>query len=487
MVILIFLQISFNNNIDLEFAYPLINLAALHPGFLNPAEGQGVVGMAINPAAINEIDHGSFFISYSPSIRTEFTSNFIIPVDTVGSILDTVSLPVDFSFEDHGSFDYLGFGIRRGRWAFGLGFLRGDYLRIGLGADAGIDIEHSIEFADTLTSELIESLPVGVEIPVTIRLNGSGNANFLASGEGKLQSHAFILGAGIHDHGLDFGFGLQFEPVWFNANLDGNLAGGLAAAASASINSQSPAWTVDAQFEGEIYEDSLLAGMFETELKGMLVRFVAGFKKNFKFLDVGLSYHYLFPPSFNGNLSYQYLYPRDLPEIEIIDDSLHIDTINYRITGSGKIIIKDFVMDKDEEHEQLKYPFSKAHGLYAGVGLKLFFLKLAGFAGGLVIPDGSYARMLIGANLGLKIFIPIEGTITYSYQAIKVEEIPVTALPVIGANVGTNFKIRDIHFYLGGGINSTQGAATLVLPDYIEGQKTTENIISLRAGVGYEF
>ncbi|HID32645.1 MAG TPA: hypothetical protein EYP24_04640 [bacterium (Candidatus Stahlbacteria)] len=487
MVLFLFLQVSIESNLKVEFAYPSVNLAALDPGFLNPASGHGLVGMVANPAAVNDLKNGEFFISVSPSLSTNLRSNFLIPIESIGSLFDTIDLPVDFSFQDHGHLDFIGFALRRGKWSFGLGIMRGDYLKIDLNGNADLHIEHEIEFSETLTHELIESLPPGEQIPVLIRLSGMGDAGIDVSGFGRIKSTGIILNSGVHEAGLDLGFGLQVEPVFIDAELSGNLTGGLKAAAEAPVQSQSSDWLVDAQFSGEVHDDSLITGSFKSHLSGFLIRFSSGVKKNFRFLDLGLSYQYLLPTKIKGSYNYYYLYPDTIPEILIDDDSLIVDTINHRISGTGKIIIRDFPKQRDEAEADLTNPIGKAHGLYAGATLKLFFLRLGLFGGGLAVPDGSYLRLILGGNLGLKIFIPIEGTVVYSYQALRVGDLTITALPVIGANVGTNFKIKNLHLYFGLGVNSTLGAASFLLPEILEGKKTSENIVTIRTGLGYEF
>ncbi|RKX71597.1 hypothetical protein DRP53_00920 [candidate division WOR-3 bacterium] len=487
MIIILFLQIGMATDFRMEFSYPMINLATLAPGFINPGEGKGLAGMVMNPASINDLGKGEVFLAFSPSISSSFNSSFTIPIEGLGSISDSIILPVDFTFRDHGHLDFVGMGLRREEWAFGLAFIRGDYLRLASNGEARLEAHHEIEFDDTLTHELIESLPAGEEIPVRISLSGSGAAGVIFSGYGQLQSQGIALAGGVHEAGLDLGLGLQVEPIRVEAHLDGNLSGGLDAAAQTKVSSEATEWRVDAQFDGEVYEDSLIFGTLDCLLKGIMVRFVTGIKKNFRFLDIGGCYQYLLPTTLKGHLDYYYQYPEDLPTIDIEGESLHVDTVNHRITGKGRIVIRKFPKIKEREHRELSHSFPHAHGLFLGVGLKLHILKLALFGGTIQIPDRSYLRTILGANLSLKIFIPIEGTIVYSYQGITVEDIPITSLPVVGINVGTNFKIRNLHIYLGGGVNTTQGAATLILPEMMEGKKTRENLVGVRFGLGYEF
>jgi len=472
--------------VNMDYLYPGCNLFFVAPGFANPAISRGLIGFTLNPASMAGNNNSEIMLCTSPTMRTEVHTEFAIPFDSLIEIVDTVRIPTILGVEQMGGFDFLGALFKIKSWRLGIGMQKGDYLGLECSASVMPSASFNIYYADTLTHEDIEGIPVGDSIPVEIELSDTGSILVLGQGSGTYQNNSLCIALSNRLWGLDFGLGWQLTPVQLKGSFDANLSGFMSLSPSLKITPTSD-WTIDATFTGEIDADSLLMCQGSGDLQFLLSSLYWGLKKEWRYLSIGLCGDLSIPTLIKGDWQFMTSIPSDLPKFRFDDDSLIVDTLNKIISGKAKLIVYDFATEDTSYQGGGEKPFLGTAGLTGGLSLRIWRFE-TGFFGGLnTSSDGSYLKMRLGTNLGFRTFIPLRAGLIFHVQYFNIAGIPMTALPVISFGTGTDFNIKRFNIFLNLYGNTTQGAASLFLPGIVEGSANQKAFVAMGLGIRYKF
>ncbi|MCX7995015.1 MAG: hypothetical protein N3A65_04485 [candidate division WOR-3 bacterium] len=400
--------------------------------------------------------------------------------------MDTIHIPTELGFKQTGGIDFLALSFKTGNWRLALGLQRGDYLGADFNADCHVSSDYEFDFIDTLTSSDFGGIPEGETIPVQVNLSGMGEVSLHGKGSGSYRSGSFIIAVARRLLGLDIGLGWQITPFTIDGRFDALFKGRLLSASGVSVVTLNE-WTSDAKFNLVIDADSIICAYGNTEMKFYLSTIYWGIKKEWRYLSLGICGEFSPPVLVSGSWKFVSSLPAELPKIRFEDDRLIIDTLNKHISGSAKMVIYGFEKEDKTRSGDVKKLFLSSNGITSGMSLRIWRFEFGSFGGLNFSADGTYLKMKGGINLSFLTFIPIRfGTILH-FQYLRIGDIPITALPVISLGGGTDFKIKKFNFFLNFSGNTTHGAASLIIPGIIGGERTRSSLFSAGFGLKYNY
>lgn len=484
--LILLLQVNIETDVTttLEYSYPESNLFFIHPGFANPSLSRGLIGFSLNPASLLHTDKLEIMFSISPRMSTEIFTEFDIPFDTLTPFIDTVHIPTNLDIRQLGGFDFAGLACKLSGWGIGIGFQNGDYLGLDFSAQTNPSADYGIDFEYTFTHADINEIPINDSIPVRIQFNGGGDLAFNGEGSGRFTTSSFVIAAARKIWGIDCGLGLQLKPVSLKGGFTGLFDGQLSGGGQISVEAIDD-WEINATFDAEIDADSILSCLGDIDVGFVLSTLSWGIKKEWRHISLGLCGEFSWPTLVDGDYELLASLPTTIPSIRIEDDNLIIDTMNNIISGHATIVIHDFETGDSIYQDVVNTLFLGTTGATAGLGVRLWRFETGLFGGVSMSSDTKYLKLRTGLNLGFQTFIPIRAGIVFHFQYYDIKGIPMSALPVISFGGGTDFSVGHLDIYANLTGNTTQGAASFIIPEIIGGEKKHSTLLSM--GVGFRF
>lgn len=492
MILLLFflpLQVNIDlaADVNMRYAYPTSDLFFAHPGFANPALSEGLIGFMLNPAALARVGGMEAMICLAPNMKTVINTEFVIPLDSVETILDSITVPTDLGIEQTGGIDFAGLMLSFKGWHLAVGGQRGDCMELDCHASVRPSAGYEMDYQDTLTHDLLPDLGLNDSIPVRFVLSATGDLMLNADGNGKYITNSMNASISRKLLGIDMGVGLQITPVTIDGGFASALSGALGSGVALDVEPYND-WTIDASFDVEVDADSVLRCNGSAGLSFCMTSLTWGLKKDWRYLSIGLCGEASRPTLINGDWDLYTSLPTEIPRVRFDDDSLVIDTVNKVISGHATMVIYDFETEDTTRYGLGEIPFLGTAGATAGLEARIWRFQLGFFGGLSSSEDGTYTRIRTGLNLGFRAFIPLRFGLIAHFQYFNVAGIPMSALPVIAFGGGTDFHImRNLSLFINVSGNTTQGAAALVIPGIVGGEASTSALVSLGLGLRYRF
>ncbi|MGB3477531.1 MAG: hypothetical protein WBB67_00040 [bacterium] len=489
---MILLQVNVEAKVDanLLYSYPGSNLFFVHPGFANPSISRGLLGFSLNPASLLDTDKFEAMLSFSPQMSTEIATEFNIPFDTLIHIptpfLDTVRLPTDLGIRQIGGLDFIGLAFKLRGWGFGLGFQRGDYLGLDFSAQSNPYAYYGLDFAYTFTHADINEIPIGDSIPVQIQFDAEGDLAFNGEGEGHFTTDYFVIAAARRLLGIDCGIGLQIMPVSLKGDFTGLFDGQVSGGGQAYVEAIDD-WVIDATFDLEIDADSILSCLGNIDLSFALSTFYWGLKKEWHHVSLGLCGEFSLPTFIQGDYELLASIPMTTPAVRIDDDNLIVDTLNKIVTGHATVVVYNFQKRDSVYQDVINTLFLGTGGATAGMDFRIWRFETGLFGGASMSSDSRYMKLRAGLNLGFRTFIPLRAGVIFHFQYFDIKGIPMSALPSISFGGGTDFTIGNFDIFVNLTGNTTQGAASFIIPGIVGGETKHSTLLSLGMGLRYRF
>lgn len=482
----IFFQVNIQTEVEatLKYSYPGSNLFLIHPGFANPSVGRGLIGFSMNPANLNNIERLEVMFAVSPPMSSELSTQFDIPFDTLTPFIDTVSIPTDLDIRQSGGIDFIGIGFRLKDWGFGVGFQRGDFLGLDFSAQANPSADYGLDFEYTFTHADIPEIPIGYSIPVQIHFTGSGDLSFNGSGDGSFMSNSFVAGTAREIFGIECGLGLQLTPVSLTGGLTGLFDGQVVGSGEISVEAIDD-WQINATFDAEIEADSIISCLGDIDISFALSTLTWGIKKEWRYVNLGLCGEFSWPTFISGDYRLLASIPSTMPAIRIDDDNLIVDTVNNIISGHATIVVYDFEKGDSVYQNPVSTLFLGTAGATAGLGFRLWRFETGLFGGASISSDNKYLKLRTGMHLSFNTFIPVRAGVIFHFQYYDIKGIPMSALPSISFGGGTDFTLGRFDIFANLTGNTTQGAASFVIPNIIGGEKKHSTLLSVSTGLRF--
>ncbi len=438
----------------------------------------------MNPASLVNVDRLEIMLAASSQMSTKLATQFDIPFDTLTPFIDTVHIPTDLDIRQLGGFDFVGLAFGYKKWGFGIGYQSGDYLGLDFSAQSTPSADYGLDFEYIFTHADINEIPVGLTIPVQIQFNGNGDLAFEGQGDGRFTTNTFVIGVARRILGIDCGLGLQLTPVSLNGGFTSLFDGQVIGGGQISIEAIDD-WQINATFDADIDADSILSCLGDIDISFALSTLTWGIKKEWRNVSLGLCGEFSRPTFINGDYELLASIPSVIPSIRIDDDNLTVDTVNHIISGHAKIVVYDFEKSDSAYSDVVNTLFLGTAGATAGLGLRLWRFETGLFGGASISSDNKYLKLRTGLNLGFQTFITLRAGIIFHFQYYDIKGIPMSALPAISFGGGTDFSLGNFDIFANLTGNTTQGAASFVIPDIIGGEREHSTLVCL--GLGLRF
>ncbi|MCK4249955.1 hypothetical protein KAX97_00795 [candidate division WOR-3 bacterium] len=480
------INIEVNALANIYYSYSGSNLFFINPGFANPSMSRGLLGFPLNPAGLSGSDNFEVMVCYGPSMKTKILTEFAVPFDTIAPIIDTVKIPTDLGIQQSGGVDFFGVLFKIKGWRLGIGVQEGDYIGLDFSAVTKPTADYEINYDYTFTHADIQGIPIGYSIPVHIEFEGKGDLILTADGQARFKTNTLAFAAARRFLSMDIGLGWKITPVLLRGSFYSLFNGALRTIGNVLVEPTGD-WTINASFEAEIDADSVIDLQGDAEVDFYLSSLYWGLKKEWRYVSIGLCGEFSFPTFINGDWEFITSIPTEFPKIRIDDDNLVVDTLNKVISGHAKIVVYDFERDDKVAQDVIEDLFLGTGGITAGINFHLRRFETGLFAGINSSSDGSYLKMRAGLNVGYRTFIPLHAGVIFHFQYFDIDGIPVSALPVISFGAGTDFNIKKFNIFLNLSGNTTQGAASFIIPGIVGGEKKISVLMSLGIGLRFHF
>ncbi|MFA5032930.1 MAG: hypothetical protein WC614_07920 [bacterium] len=270
------------------------SLSSVSLGYSNPMLSSGLTGALCNPAGLWDIKgtEVSGVFAIGTSSKLEWAP--VIPAgggegdeDTVQKYIRIPSLEV--SFASPMGINLIGVGMKKGRVAFGLGFMDGFGMGLNVQGTRGkMTYPYSDTIMDTLTHENVSEIPDSIEIPVTWNLNSSFTATLAADANFGYYERNLFIGMATGFGPLKLGFGVAYRPI--SGKLMYNAGLGISAPCTLTCTPQftTSEWTIDVSGNSTLNQD-LFSGNGEVSLSGKEFSYITGLQFKFLFFNIGAS------------------------------------------------------------------------------------------------------------------------------------------------------------------------------------------------------
>ncbi len=358
---------------------PEASLFFLSPGYMNPALGNGVLGMHANPAALKRVSGSQFALAFefAQSSQTDFT---IQAVDKT-EVYDALSLEAKVEIKEPSGLAAFGYAQQFGRWRMGVAITRARRGGFALRAQGSIDVDAHFQVDQPITKDMVSNLPVD-EIPVVWDVNSTITVD-LSSEPAELYLSVLPIMAGLsYSAGpLSLGLGLQYFDISSSnkrARLTSSVTGTGTITGSPTgtdpFTGQNWAGSVTADFS---IDDQPLIADYAIDVSGNRVALSLGGMLNLGPISLGATYTHGFPGKLSGSYDISTVRTIGLPE-EIEIPQIELDLTNSpNISGHASIQLADFVKDTVSFHDMGDLTL----GSYEEYSVGLHFLVFGVFAG----------------------------------------------------------------------------------------------------------
>ena len=365
-------------SLNLEFyaAEPTAQLFFNHVGFLSVGSAEGPVGPYLNPAVLTRT-RGTFsaYLGYSSSAQTPPDSfNFKVPL-RMDSLSYDLNLSSKVTFSDLGGPSYLGVAFHLGPVAFGGSLFRPSLF--GASVDGDVPVEYE---SDSLaTFGYVVSDPDNDSVAVNLTPYGTVKGKIFPKGDIRMRETPLFAGAAVGGKVLALGVGLNVRRIEGRLNFGTRLSVDSGTTLKAKVRPADPGWDASNLNVSLVYDPdpSLVGTRASGSFAATYIAPVVGLNLNLLVVGVNLAAEMGLSGSTGANFSTSLLLPKDA-EMEVLSDSVDIDSTTRRISGSLLLRVRrtgDTTVSRD---------FSATYRLarYVGVrgGVRLLFLSISGAA-----------------------------------------------------------------------------------------------------------
>jgi hypothetical protein len=355
----------------------------VNPGYFNPANGSGVLGMQSNPAALGSVEGRE--LAFTGILPASSTGLFSLQARKSSEIYNALDLDAEIELKERGGIAGAGFAWQTGRWRFGGAILQPRLSSLSFKMMGSTLINSHFEVDQPITRNIVPDLPVE-EIPVKwqvdtqLRLTLSGKPATIAIGVLPVS-----MGVAYKVGVLSVGAGLTYyhmysnnEQVHFNTSLTGTSRISGTPYTTDPITGKQWRGTLAAECT---VNDEPLAGYYNLKLSGDRFALSFGGSLNLPLLSIGASYAYGFKSSVTGNYDLKTVFTTGLPEF--VDLSMaNIDwSLRPELKGSVTLKLDDFKKDSLSNQDHGRLTLNGYHAYSAGI----HFLCM-GLFGGAEIP-----------------------------------------------------------------------------------------------------
>ena len=459
---------------------PEASLFFLNPGYINPALGNGVLGMHSNPAGLRSVSGHQFSIALAGPQSSK--SRFTFQLMDSNRVYFPLNVQANIQMKETGGIGAIGYAQQNGAWTWGVSMLQPR--RSGWTIDAGglFDINAAFQFDKPITKEMVPDLPVD-EIPIAWDVNAKFKVDVQSQPAEIYLSILPIKAAVAVEKGVfALGAGLTYYHL-SSGNDVGRVASSLQGTASVTgtpfgIDPKSNQPWVGTIGADVSFSDSPITALYNFQVSGHRYELSFGGVMNWGLLSLGASYSHGFKATLNGSYNITTIVTSGLPD----EKSLSNIEIEYStsplITGHAKMDLRNFAKDTLSMEDNGLISM----GGYNSFSLGLYFLGIGAFAGAdvpQVAPD--ILSTYFGAYIDMPLpWLPIRvnaGGIYRSDLFMSEESSfePIRAMAHIGGGVSIKtpfhrwFNLGEQHGWLRLGVRSSLASAYMeVIENVIE-------------------
>jgi hypothetical protein len=358
---------------------PEASLFFLNPGYINPALGNGVLGMHSNPAGLRSVKKRQFTTAFASSQSSE--SRFTFQLIDSNTVYLPFSVDADIEMKEVGGIGAIGYAQQHGAWTWGVSMLQAR--KGGLTLDAGgiLDVDTSFELEQPITREMVPDLPVD-EIPITwnvdtrleLALHSKPAELYLSilpiEAAIAVEKGVFALGAGLtyfHISSSDE-VGRLSASVKGNASITGDPFG-------IDPSSGLP-WLGSVGAEVTFADDPITA-LYNFKVSGHRFALSFGSVMNWGVLSIGATYSHGFKANVTGSYDISTIVTTGLPDENVLSDVELEISESPVLSGRAKLNLYDFQKDTLSWTDT----GSMQMGGYNSLSLGVYFLGIGAFVG----------------------------------------------------------------------------------------------------------
>lgn len=479
-------------DISLDYASPQTNLFFIDPGFLDVSSARGIAGILVNPASLASVNRGEVGIAGGLTRRVSIPFELNLIEEGESEVFpEGVTMPFTLGLVERGGIDYFGAAYRMGSLVFGAALIRGESYGVNLNLDGEVEQDFSYLIEDTLTNADHPDIPEEDTIPLTWNIEGTGTLTFRGSG----RATASITPAAVFGAGVDFGplqVGLAMSAIRYKGDADLLLkVGAEGEALLVRVDTTASGWTVNAEVNGSVEQDTVLLNNFEGNIYGNQFALALGVLGTLGFLDLGMGLESSFPFVVKGDYVNTLLYPAGLPRRVDVDTSgVIVDSINREISGEMTIRFSDFELDDTTRSDEGRFRLGGKTGIRLGMGVNLLALRL-GLGGGVDLFHSGASNVgtyYISGTGAVKISpLTLRAGVVSRWQYLQFEDIAVALPFATTLGLGTSIDVSPVTIDLALRMNLLS-AALKAMESVQSGEKIRPlSATNFGAGVRYRF
>jgi hypothetical protein len=359
---------------------PEASMYFLNPGYLNPAQGAGVLGMNQNPAALRWIEDQQFAAAFALPQTSE--GEFLLPAIDSTDIYSSLDISTQVEIEEAGGISAIGYGRRSGRWTFGIAMLQAGKGGFSLEAAGSVPFQSHFQVEQPVTREEVPDLPVE-EIPVTWDVTTDLILDLTSDpAELYVAQRPFMASVAYNYKHIAFGIGLTYYHIYSSqqtARLNSRIYG--RSSITGTPNGIDPKtnepWR--GSFTADIdIDDNPLVAEYRLDVSGSRWALSAGTMINFKLLSLGVTYSYGLPYTAQADYRFKTVHTVGLPDVQSLTDAKVTWQTRPELSGSASLTLTDFAKDSLFYAGEESFDISGIHRVSAGLKFLIFGL----FAGG---------------------------------------------------------------------------------------------------------
>jgi hypothetical protein len=353
-------------------------LMFLNPGYLNPARGQGALGISANPAALYSVKGTQAAVAFGLPESSE--GNFTFRVSDSSLAYGAIDVEAGLKLKEMGGLAGLGIAQQYRRWRFGVALFQPRRGGVAMRAGGDFVLQTHFQVQTPIPRQMVPDLPVE-EIPVSWDVTTRVEASF-AGGPGELSLSVLPVAAAVSYtlRPLTLGVGLTYyrlstsgRPMQFRSHISGE---GVVTGTPGGIDplTNQPWWgTLQGYFS---LEDDPICGGYKLDLRGD--RFAASVGANLALgpLSLGATYTRGFPTTLHG--SYELRTVRTIgPPADVRLPQVSLSWANRpQLTGQASLLLANFEKDSVVYRDEGELRLRGSHSIAAG--LHLFVLGVFG-------------------------------------------------------------------------------------------------------------
>ncbi|MBN1999679.1 hypothetical protein JW935_19145 [candidate division KSB1 bacterium] len=358
---------------------PEAGLFFLNPGYINPALGRGVLGLASNPASIGHV-YGRE-IALAGGLPRTSTGKFSIQATDSTQLYTPVVLTSEMRMRELGGLLGIGYAQQVGPWRFGAVLYQPRSAGFSLHAGGSTAVSTHFQVDQPITRQHVPDLPVE-EIPVkwniASRLDVAVDA---LPAEVRIGYLPFTLGASYTRGVLAVGAGISYyhiyssgEPATFNSSISGR--GSIIGRPYGNDPLTGLPWQGELTADFTL-QDQPLTGYYLIDISGGRFALNFGGMVNWGLLSLGGAYSRGLKARVHGGYNMNTVYSTGLPSSTL--EAVQIDlSLRPKLTGSVNIDLIEFEKDTVSYSKDGSFTLNG----YQSYSFGLQFLILGLFAGG---------------------------------------------------------------------------------------------------------